>query len=75
MKVIKYLYVERQLHLVPLVVPRLPVRDEPHALLAGAEPLAKRPVLRLVVPAAVRVVEPYVQEERPAGPPTGQYTI
>lgn len=56
---------EGQLHLVPLVVPGLPVGDEPHAFLAGAEALAEGPVLRLVVAAAVRVVEPDVQEERP----------
>lgn len=58
------LNVEGQLHLIPLVVPGLPVGDAAHAGLTRAEALAERAELRLRVPAAVRVVETHVQEER-----------
>lgn len=60
-----YLNKIRQFHLLPLVIDGMPVRNMPHALLAGSEPLAERAKLRIRVATPVWVVETHVQEERP----------
>lgn len=53
------------LHLLWVVELWLPVGDPAHAALSVAKFLAEGPVLGLGVPAAVRVVEGDVEEERP----------
>lgn len=53
------------LHLLWAVELWLPVRDPAHATLSVAKFLTEGPVLGLGVPAAVRVVEGDVEEERP----------